>query len=152
MGQQVAVVERLSPRPGVVRFETNRSLTGMGHEHFKSLADAVGPRPAAALARLLLSTGKVDSVYMYGNIVSVDVAKGFTADGLGDVVRNMYQYWKPGMEMPTFDAPAEEAAAPAAVGDGGGDGAAVDSAYVRLVPQPLRERSAAALAKAQAGS
>ena len=148
MGQQVAVVEKPSPRPGVMRFETNRSLTGMGHERFASMADAVGPRPAAALARQLLATGKVDSVYMYGNIVSVDVSKGFTAEGLGDVVRNMYQYWKPGMEMPTFDAPAEEAPAASASGDAG---AAVESAYTRLVPQSLRDRSAAALAKAQAG-
>jgi hypothetical protein len=120
MGQQVSVVERPSTRPGVIRFELNRSLTGMGHEHFASVSDAVGPRPAAALARQLLATGKVDSVYMYGNIVTIDIAKGYTADGLDDVVRNMYQYWKPGMEMPTFDAPAEEAApAAAATGDGG---------------------------------
>ena len=149
MGQQVAVTERPSPRPGVLRFETNRSLTGMGHEHFKSMSDAVGPRPAAALARQLLSTGKVDSVYIYGNIISVDITKGFNADGLGDVVRNMYQYWKPGMEMPTFDAPAEEAPAAAAAGDSAGGGA-VETAYEKLVPQSLRERSAAALAKWQA--
>ena len=94
-----------------MRFETNRSLTGMGHEQFTSMSDAVGPRPAAALARQLLSTGKVDKVYIFGNIVSVDIAKGSNADGLCDVVRNMYQYWKPGMEMPTFEAPAEEAPA-----------------------------------------
>lgn len=150
MGQQVAVTERPSPRPGVLRFETNRSLTGMGHEHFKSMSDAVGPRPAAAIARQLLSTGKVDSVYVYGNIISVDIAKGFNADGLGDVVRNMYQYWKPGMEMPTFDAPAEEAHAAAAAGDSAGAGGAVESQYEKLVPQSLRERSAAALAKWQA--
>ena len=150
MGQQVAVTERPSPRPGVVRFETNRSLTGMGHERFTSMDDAIGPRPAAALARQLLSTGKVDSVYMYGNIVTVDVSKGFTADGLGDVVRNMYQYWKPGVEIPTFDAPAPEEAPPAAA-DGDSGGGAVESAYTRLEPQNLRERSAAALAKAQAG-
>ena len=148
MGQQVSVVERPSTRPGMIRFELNRSLTGMGHEHFASVSDAVGPRPAAALARQLLATGQVDSVYMYGNIVTIDIAKGYTADGLDDVVRNMYQYWKPGMEMPTFDAPAEEAA-PAAVatGDGGG---VTESAYTQLVPQSLRERSAAALAKWQA--
>jgi Scaffold protein Nfu/NifU N terminal len=151
MGQQVAVTERQSPRPGVLRFETNRSLTGMGHERFTSMADAIGPRPAAALARQLLSTGKVDSVYIYGNIVTVDVTKGFSADGLGDVVRNMYQYWKPGMEIPTFDAPAPEEAPAAAAGGDAGSGAAVESAYTRLVPQSLRERSAAALAKAQAG-
>ena len=148
MGQQVSVIERPSPRPGVLRFETNRSLTGMGHERFTSMADAVGPRPAASLARQLLSTGKVDSVYIYGNIVSVDITEGFNADGLGDVVRNMYQYWKPGMEMPTFDAPAEEAPVAAAAGDSGGG--AVESAYEKLVPQSLRERSAAALAKWQA--
>ena len=92
MGQQVSVVERPSTRPGMIRFELNRSLTGMGHEHFASVSDAVGPRPAAALARQLLATGQVDSVYMYGNIVTIDVAKGYTADGLGDVVRNIYQY------------------------------------------------------------
>jgi len=148
MGQQVSVVEKPVNRPGVVRYELNRSLTGMGHEHFASLSDAVGPRPAAALARQLLATGKVDSVYMYGNIVTVDVSKGYSADGLSDVVRNMYQYWKPGMEMPTFDAPAEEAA-PAEAG-GGDAGGPAESPYTRLVPQSLRERSAAALAKWQA--
>jgi len=107
MGQQVSVVEKPSPRRGVVKYELNRSLTGMGHEHFASMKDAVGPRPAAVLARQLLATGQVDSVYMYGNIVTIDISKGYTADGLSDVVRNMYQFWKPGMEMPTFDAPAE---------------------------------------------
>jgi hypothetical protein len=150
MGQLVAVVEKPSPRTGVLRFETNRTLTGMGHERFTSVADAIGPRPAAALARQLLSTGKVDSVYIYGNIISVDIAKGFSGDGLADVVRNMYQYWKPGMEMPVFEAPEEEAAPAAAAGDGGGG--AVESAYTRLVPELLRDRSAAALAKWQASS
>ncbi|MGZ4702408.1 MAG: hypothetical protein ACXV5U_05140 [Ilumatobacteraceae bacterium] len=149
MGQQVAVIEKPSPRPGLLRLETNRSLTGMGHERFTSMHDAVGPRPAAVLARQLLSTGKVDSVHMYGNIISVDISKGFNGEGLADVVRNMYQYWKPGMEMPTFDAPAEEAA-PAAAASGSEGGATVDSAYTRLVPQSLRDRSAAALAKWQA--
>jgi hypothetical protein len=148
MGQQVAVEEKASPRPGLLRLETNRSITGMGHERFTSMLDAVGPRPAAALARQLLSTGKVDSVHMYGNIISVDISKGFNGDGLADVVRNMYQYWKPGMELPTFDAPAEEGPVAAAAEGGGG---AVVSAYDQLVPQSLRERSAAALAKWQAG-
>lgn len=143
MGQQVAVVEKPSPRPGLLRLETNRSLTGMGHERFNSMHDAIGPRPAAVIARHLLSTGKVDSVHVYGNIISVDVAKGYTSEGLADLVRNMYQYWKPGMEMPTFDAPAEEAAP--ATADGGGGDAAVESTYSRLIPQHLRERSAAAL-------
>jgi hypothetical protein len=124
----------------------------MGHERFTSMADAVGPRPAAALARQLLATGKVDSVYMYSNIISVDIAKGFDADGLGEIVRDMYQYWKPGMEMPTFEAPEEETPAESSAAADSGESGPVDSAYTRLVPQSLRERSAAALAKALANS
>ena len=40
MGELVAVVEKPSATPGVVRFELNRSLSGMGHERFGSAADA----------------------------------------------------------------------------------------------------------------
>ena len=46
--------------PGVVRFELNRSLSGMGHERFASVVDAIGSTPSAALARQLFATGKVD--------------------------------------------------------------------------------------------
>jgi hypothetical protein len=147
MGQQVAVVEKQGTH-GLLRLETNRSLTGMGHERFTSMADAVGPRPAAEVARQLFSTGKVQSVHIFGNIISVDIADGASADGLSDVVRNMYQYWKPGMEMPTFDAPApEEAAAAPGAGVAATGGDAANSVYVQRVPENLRERSAAALAK-----
>jgi Scaffold protein Nfu/NifU N terminal len=149
MGQLVAVVEKPSPRPGVIRFEANRSLTGMGHERFTAAEQAVGPRPAASLARELFATGAVDAVHIYGNMITVELARGYDTQGLGDVVRDMYQYWKPGME-PTFEAPPEEpaAAAPAATGDGGGG---ADSEYLRRVPAQLVERSRAALAKATAG-
>ena len=148
MGQPVAVVVKPSSIPGTVRFEANRNLTGMGHEEFRSAADAIGPRPAAALARQLLATGQVDKVHMFGNIVTVELARGFTGVDLPGVVRDMYQYWKPGME-PSYEEPAAEAPS----GDGGGAGAVVDgggagaSAYEQSVPASLRERSAAALAK-----
>jgi hypothetical protein len=148
MGQPVAVVLKNSPTPGVVRFETNRSITGMGHESFRTVADAVGPRPAAALARSLLATGHVERVHIFANIVTVDLLKGFNSDGLSDVVRDMYQYWKPGMEPPAFVEPVpEEGAAPAAVGEAPAAGA---SPYELRIPATLRERSAAALAKWQA--
>ena len=32
MGQPVTVIEKPSSRAGIVRFETNRVLTGMGHD------------------------------------------------------------------------------------------------------------------------
>ena len=146
MGQQIGVIEKASSNPGVVRFEANRNLTGMGHEVFHTVGDAVGTRPAAALARNLLSTGKVATVHVYGNMITVDLAKGADSQGLGDVVRDLYQYWKPGMEMPTFaDAVPESGAAPveaAAEGVGG-----PESAYLSRVPGILVERSRDALAK-----
>jgi hypothetical protein len=145
MGQPVAVIVKPSSQPGVVRFEANRNLTGMGHEMFRTMDDAIGPRPAASLARQLLATGHCESVHIYGNIITVDLNKGFTADGLSDVVRDMYQYWKPGMEPPAFDEPAPQEA-PAEV-SGGDTGGAPASEYSRRVPAVLIERSTAALAK-----
>ena len=133
--------------PGVVRFELNRSLSGMGHERFGSVMDAIGSKPSASLARKLFATGKVDSVHVYGNIVTVDVAKGYDSSGLAEIVREMYRYWKPGVEPPTFeDEPAEEASA-AAPGDAAGDGRPQLSAAAKKVPAHLLERSRAALAR-----
>ncbi len=148
MGQLVAVTEKPSTSPGVVRFELNRTLTGMGHERYRSAAEAYGPRPADELARRLFATGRVAGVHVYSNIVTVDLAKGATSTGLDDVVRHLYQYWKPGMAPPTFEElqPAEEtptaSAAPAPGGDGGGDDALAEAA--KRVPMHLLERSRAA--------
>jgi hypothetical protein len=146
MGQQIAVVTTPSSTPGVVRFEANRNLTGMGHEEFRSVADAIGPRPAAALARNLLGTGKVDAVHVFGNIITVDVTKGHDASGLDDIVRNLYQYWKPGMAPPSFEDLQPEAAAESAgpVAEGASP---AESEFLRRVPAVLVERSRAAMAK-----
>lgn len=147
MGQQIAVIAKPSRTPGVVRYEANRNLTGMGHETFSSVDQAIGPRPAAVLARDLLSTGQVSSVHVYGNIITVDLAKGFTADGLDAVVRDMYQYWKPGMTPPSFDDLQPEAAADTSGAASGGEAAGPEAEYLRRVPAVLVERSRAALAK-----
>ncbi|MFZ9630177.1 MAG: hypothetical protein ACO3C1_12605 [Ilumatobacteraceae bacterium] len=145
MGQQITVVATPSRRPGVLRFEANCNLTGMGHETFHSGADVVGAKPSAALARNLLATGQVDAVHVFGNIVTVDLRKGFDGSGLDVVVRDLYQYWKPGMEPPTFDdvVAADAPAVAAAVTEGGGG----DSVYLQRVPPHLVERSRAALEK-----
>jgi hypothetical protein len=145
MGQPVAVVEKPTSRPGVVRLEANRSLTGMGHERFTAPEQAVGPRPAAELARRLFATGRIDAVHIYQNVATVDVKKGHTTDGLADVLENLYIYWVPGREPPVLEAPAEEAPAPAA----GGDAPAAVAADSR-VPAHLLERSRLAREKAAA--
>lgn len=149
VGQLVAVTERPSPLPGIVRFELNRALTGMGHERFRSVDEAAGPQPAAELARRLFATGQVDAVHVYSNMVTVDLAKGGSASGLSDVVRNLYRYWQPGMAPPSFEdlQPDEEPAAGgeaaiAAGGDAAGDAALAEAA--KRVPMHLLERSRAA--------
>lgn len=145
MGQLVGVVEKPSTTPGVVRFELNRSLSGMGHERFMSVDDAIGSKPAPSLARLLFATGKVAGVHIYSNMVMVDITEGFDSGGLADIVREMYRYWKPGVEAPAFEdlQPEEPAASPS--GDSGGDSELSEAA--KRVPPHLLERSRAARQK-----
>jgi len=142
MGQPVVVVEKASRRPGVVRYEANRSLSGMGHEHFTEVRSTSGITPSAELARRLFATGRVAGVHVYQNMVTVDLKKGFDSTGLTDVIRDLYQYWKPGMEPPAFEdlAPAEDVAA--APVDAGTDPAL--AAALAKVPAHLLERSRAA--------
>ncbi|MEO6654131.1 MAG: hypothetical protein ABIP17_15910 [Ilumatobacteraceae bacterium] len=138
MGQLVGVVEKQSSVPGVVRFELNRSLSGMGHERFVSVLDAYATTPAASLARQLFATGKVAVVHVYGNMVTVDIEKGYDSSGLSEIVREMYRYWKPGVQPPSFDDLQPEAAA---VESDGGDGGGTMSKAEQMVPAHLLERS-----------
>lgn len=149
MGQLVAVTEKPSPLPGVVRFELNRALTGMGHERYRTADEASGTRPADELARRLFATGQVAAVHVYANMVTVDLAKGGSSSGLSDVVRNLYRYWQPGMAPPSFedlvpdDVPAADGAAAAPSGEG--DAALAEAA--KRVPMHLLERGRAARAR-----
>ena len=145
MGQPVAVTERPSSTRGQLRFELNRSLTGMGHEHYSSPDEAAGGRPADVLARRLFDTGQVDSVHVYSNIVTVELARGGDPAPLMDVVRTLYRYWQPGMQPPAFEdlvAPDEQQS-----GGGGepalGDEGGTVSAAAQRVPAHLLERARA---------
>ena len=144
MGQPVAVVEKPSTTPGVVRLELNRSLTGMGHEHFRSPTDAIGPRPAAELARRLFATDRVDAVHVYSNMVTIDLRKGQDSGGFTDIVRDLYKYWLPGVEPPTFDDPPDEEASSGDAAGGGDGGDAELSEAAKRVPAHLLERSRSA--------
>jgi hypothetical protein len=140
MGQPVAVEQKAGGTSAIIRFETNRSLTGMGHERFTSAAEAKGPRPAAVVARRLFESGQVSWVHVYGNIVTVQLSAGASQSGLDAIVRDLYQYWKPGMTPPTLEEllanmPAE--AAPAAAAPAGDAASGLDP----RVPAHLWERS-----------
>ena len=101
MGQPITVREKPSSSPGVVRFEANRSLTGMGHERYATRADATGTRPPDELARRLFDTGRVAGIHIYSNVITVDLAKGATSEGLLDVVQELFIYYREGVTPAT---------------------------------------------------
>jgi hypothetical protein len=109
MGQPINVVEKPSSTPGLARFEINRSLTGMGHEHYASIDDVLGNRPVDELARRLFDTGGVTEVHANGSMVTVRLADGWTGEKLLDVIRGLYIYYPPGAAAPTGAAPDAEA-------------------------------------------
>ena len=101
MGQPITVTETSTTRPGVVRFELNRSLTGMGHERYRSRADATGVRPVDELARRLFDHGGVEGVHVYSNVVTVDLNKGMDSTGLAGVIHDLFIYYTPGVVPPS---------------------------------------------------
>ena len=110
MGQPVTVIEKRARRGGVVRYELNRSLTGTGHETYRADDVIVGDRPADVLARRLLERGDIDGVSINSSVVTVDVSKGGETSGIKEIIEDLYTYYRPGVEIPSFpteDAPAE---------------------------------------------
>ena len=101
MGQPITVTEKPTSTPGVIRFELNRSLTGMDHERYHSIADAQGERPPDKVARLLFERGGVDSVHIYSNEVTVHFADGATSDGVADLIKSLFIHYREGV-MPSL--------------------------------------------------
>lgn len=98
MGQSIVVTEKPSSNPGVVRYETNRAFTGMGHEHYRAGDEVWGERPPDELARRILARGGVTAVHVNGNIVTVDLQKGHDADGIKAIVENLYRFYPDAVE------------------------------------------------------
>lgn len=101
MGQNVTVVQKQSSNPEVLRFELNRSLTGMGHERYGSIDDVVDDRVVDELARSLFRTGGVDSIHVNSSVVTVQLGGGSTGAGLLEVIQNMFRFY--GDEVPSED-------------------------------------------------
>ena len=108
MGEPVTVIESASNRPGYVRFETNRSFTGMGHESYSAGDVIYGDRPPDEIARRLFATGKVDEVHVYAQTITVKLFDGAKSDGLRDTIEELFTYYRPGVEVPTPESFATE--------------------------------------------
>jgi hypothetical protein len=97
MGQEITVVEKPTATPGVVRFETNRSITGMGHERYRRGEEVHGDRPPDELARRLFATGLVEAVHIYSNVITADLTRGGRTDGLRDLIHELFVFYRPGV-------------------------------------------------------
>ena len=103
MGQPVTVVKKPSSNPGVVRFEINRSITGMGHEHYLHAPGPEFDRPCDELARRLLAHQGVESVHMNSNVITVNMSFGADDSALGETIEQLFIYYRPGVEVPSFE-------------------------------------------------
>jgi len=97
MGQPIVVTEKPTARPGVWRFEANRVLTGMAHERYRSGTDVIGARPPDELARRLFAQGSAEEVHVYGNVVTVVLARGHGPEGLREIIEGLYTYYREGV-------------------------------------------------------
>lgn len=100
MGQPVTFLSTSSPKPGVIRFELNRSLTGMGHERYSAGDEILHDRPPDVLARRIFASGDVESVHIYGSMVTITLGSTDPVD-LDTIVRELYTYYVPGVEIPS---------------------------------------------------
>ena len=98
MGQPITVTEKPTNREGIVRFELNRVLTGMGHEDYLSAAGAAGRRPPDVLAQRLFEHEAVKAVHIYSNEVTIELQPWKTPDGLREAIEGLYTHYLPGVE------------------------------------------------------
>ena len=104
MGQPITVVRRPSSRAGVVRFETNRALTSMGHESYRAGDDIPGTTPADELARRLFARGGIAGVHMNGSVVTLEMADADSdPEGIEEIIAGLYLYWVEGVRVPDDD-------------------------------------------------
>jgi len=139
MGQLITVTRKPTSKAGVVVFDLNRSLTGMGHERYRS-PEVTGHRPVDELARRLFATGAVRAVHVYSNVVTVQLSEpagsggktepagsggktepagsggktqpGSVGEGLDEVIRDLFTYYREGVEVADPVAVAAEPTAP----------------------------------------
>ena len=98
MGQPIVVVQKPSSSKGVLRFEINRSLTGMGHERYRKAADATRDRPPDVVARRLFEQGGVEAVHVYSNMITVELAAGESGDGMRELIEQLFIHYREGVQ------------------------------------------------------
>jgi hypothetical protein len=97
MGMIISVSEKRTARHDIVRFETNRALTGMDHERYQADVEVEGDRPPDVAARALFEHGGVKSVHVHGNQINVELVPGGSTEGMAEVISNLFTHYRPGV-------------------------------------------------------
>jgi hypothetical protein len=97
MGQPVTVITKRTGKPNVVRFETNRALTGMAGEAYVASEPIEDDRPPDVLAKRLFDHGGVKRVHVSGNVITVEVEDPARIDEYAGILEDLYTYWQEGM-------------------------------------------------------
>ncbi len=97
MGQPIVVVQKPTASPGVLRFEANRSLTGMSHLRYTAGQTVVGDRPPDELARRLFAHGGIESVHVFSNVITVVLSRGSHGEGMKEIIEGLYTYYREGV-------------------------------------------------------
>jgi hypothetical protein len=97
MGQPITVTELPSARPGFVRFELNRSLTGMAHERYRAGDDITGHRPPDEVARRMLAHDAVHAVHIYSNEITVELKSSGSTEGLKEALETLFIHYTEGV-------------------------------------------------------
>lgn len=108
MGQPVTVIQKSVTKPGVLRFEINRSITGMDHERYSIEREILGTRPPDELAKALFNLGGIEKIHMNSNVITIDQAKGqINPADIAKTITEMFTYYLPGVEVPSFETATE---------------------------------------------
>jgi hypothetical protein len=103
VGQPVTVVKKPSSNSGVVRFEINRSITGMGHERYGGAPGPEYDRPCDELARRLFAHQGVEYVHINSNVITVNMSFSADDSALSETITQLFTYYRPGVEVPSFE-------------------------------------------------
>lgn len=97
MGQSITVFERRTRDPHRVRYEINRSLTGMAHHRYAGPPDPTRNRPPDLLAHRLFERAGVRTVHIYSNVIEVEFDPGTATEGMVDLLRELYIHYREGV-------------------------------------------------------
>jgi hypothetical protein len=97
VGQEITITTTAGASDDVRTFDTNRSLTGMEIERYRSVDQAEGNRPPDVLARRLFDLGAT-AVTVYSNVVTVEAPADRWTDlepKVVEVIERLFGFYGP---------------------------------------------------------